>query len=150
VHLYQGTTEQFIADAVQARLADQLSDRFSQEFRYKPAMSEVNSWRNSLGAMASVLQLADLRDQGVLVELKLAELRASERRREMFHGKNVVDEFYRRHLHATGLPKSVFTFEAARYARRRKAVKDFFDEFFAALDSASVDGLVKPAAVAAS
>jgi DUF2075 family protein len=71
VHLYRGTSEQFIADAVQARLSTQLSERFFEEFRYKPAPSEVMSWRNSLGAMANVLQLADLRDQGILVELKL-------------------------------------------------------------------------------
>src|SRR5580765_4882302 len=71
MHLYQGTSEQFIADAVQARLANQLADRFFEEFRYKPSPSEVMSWRNSLGAMANVLQLADLRDQGILVELKL-------------------------------------------------------------------------------
>jgi len=71
LHLYQGSTQQFIADATQARLANQLSDRFFDEFRYRPAPSEVTSWRNSLGAMASVLQLADLTDQGILVELKL-------------------------------------------------------------------------------
>jgi hypothetical protein len=71
MHLYQGTTGQFIADAVQARLATHLSERFFQEFRYKPAQSEVNSWQNSLRAMSDVLQLADLRDQGILVELKL-------------------------------------------------------------------------------
>ncbi len=71
MHLYQGTSEQFIADAVQARLANQLADRFFQEFRYRPAPSEVTSWRNSLGAMAQVLQLGDLKDQGILVELKL-------------------------------------------------------------------------------
>ncbi len=71
MHLYQGTSEQFIADAVQARLANLLADRFFDEFRYRPAPSEVNSWRNSLAAMAQVLQLADLRDHGVLVELKL-------------------------------------------------------------------------------
>lgn len=71
MHLYQGTSAQFIADAVQARLANQLVERFFQEFRYRPGLAEVNSWRNSLGAMAHVLQLADLRDQGVLVELKL-------------------------------------------------------------------------------
>ena len=57
MHLYQGTSEQFIADAVQARLANQLADRFFQEFRYKPPPSEVTSWQNSLGAMANVLQL---------------------------------------------------------------------------------------------
>jgi hypothetical protein len=71
LHLYQGTSEQFIADAVQARLATQLSERFFQEFRYKPPNNEVMSWQNSLAAMANVLQLADLRDQGIIVELKL-------------------------------------------------------------------------------
>src|SRR6478752_3746559 len=70
LHLYQGTSEQFIADAVQARLANLLADRFFDEFRYRPGLSEVNSWRNSLGAMAHVLQDADLTDQGILVELK--------------------------------------------------------------------------------
>jgi hypothetical protein len=71
MHLYQGTSAQFIGDAVQARLANQLSDRFFEEFRYRPAPSEVTSWRNSLGAFAQVLQLGDFRDQGILVELKL-------------------------------------------------------------------------------
>ncbi len=71
MHLYQGTSAQFIGDAVQARLANQLSDRFFEEFRYRPAPSEVTSWRNSLGAFAHVLQLGDFRDQGILVELKL-------------------------------------------------------------------------------
>ena len=63
MHLYQGTTEQFIADAIQARLAGRLAQRYFDEFRYKPAHSEVNAWQNSLRAMADVLQLADLRDQ---------------------------------------------------------------------------------------
>ena len=55
MHLYQGSTHQFIADATQARLANQLSDRFFEEFRYRPAPSGIASWRNSLLAMASVL-----------------------------------------------------------------------------------------------
>jgi len=68
-------------------------------------------------------------------QAEVAELRASNRRREMFHGKSVVDEFFRLHLHAAGLSKSVFKFEAARYARRRQAVRQFFDDFFAHLDA---------------
>ncbi|MBA2382135.1 MAG: DUF2075 domain-containing protein [Chloroflexi bacterium] len=44
MHLYQGTSEQFIADATQARIANQLADRFFAEFRYRPAPSEVTSW----------------------------------------------------------------------------------------------------------
>jgi hypothetical protein len=71
MHLYQGSTRQFIADATQARLANMLATRFEDEFRYRPAPSEVTSWRNSLGSMAQVLQHADLTDQGILVELKL-------------------------------------------------------------------------------
>jgi hypothetical protein len=55
VYLYQGTSEQFIADAVQARLANQLAERFFQESRYKPGMSEVHAWQNSLGAMRTEL-----------------------------------------------------------------------------------------------
>ena len=71
MHLYRGTTEQFIGDAVRATLANQLAERFFEEFRYKPSPSEVTSWHNSLSAMSNALQLADLRDQGILVELKL-------------------------------------------------------------------------------
>jgi len=71
MHLYRGSTDQFVADAVRARLAGQLADRFFDEFRYRPSPSEVASWQNSLRAMSDVLQLADLRDQGILVELQL-------------------------------------------------------------------------------
>lgn len=71
MHLYRGTSEQFIGDAVQNRMDTLLAARFFEEFRYKPSPSEITSWRTSLAAMASVLQLADLRDQGILVELKL-------------------------------------------------------------------------------
>jgi uncharacterized protein len=71
MHLYQGTTEQFIGHAINARIAGLLSQRWFDEMRYKPSPGEVTSWQNSLRAMANVLQLADLRDQGILVELKL-------------------------------------------------------------------------------
>ena len=71
MHLYRGSTEQFIADAVRARLTDQIALRFFDEFRYQPPESEKRAWQNSLRAMADVLQLADLRDQGILVELRL-------------------------------------------------------------------------------
>ncbi len=71
MHLYSGSTDDFVRDAVLNRLASRLSDRFFEEFRYKAPRSEVGAWQNSLRAMASVLQLADLRDQGILVELQL-------------------------------------------------------------------------------
>jgi hypothetical protein len=71
MHLYRGSTAQFIGDAVRNQLASRLSDRFMEQFRYRPSSSEVASWQNSLRAMAGVLQLAGLFDQGILVELQL-------------------------------------------------------------------------------
>jgi hypothetical protein len=88
MHLYQGSTQQFIGDATQARLATLLSDRFLEEFRYRPATSEVNSWRNSLGAFAHILQHGDLTDQGILVELKLPV--SSKRLDVMLTGSNPI------------------------------------------------------------
>lgn len=61
---------------------------------------------------------------------QVASIRAESRRRERFHGKSALDSFYGEHLHQTGLAKPVFKFEAARHARERKAVLNFFDEFF--------------------
>ena len=71
MHLYQGSTEVFVSDAVHNRIATRLTERFTEEFRYRPSPSEIASWHNSLRAMADALELGDLRDQGILVELQL-------------------------------------------------------------------------------
>lgn len=61
---------------------------------------------------------------------KIDALRRANRRREEFHGKAVLNEFYKRHLAHTGLAKVVFTFETARHARRRKSIVTYFDGLF--------------------
>lgn len=71
MHLYSGSTEDFVADAVRARIAQKLDDAFFQYFRYHPSSSEVRSWQNSLRAMADAVTLADLNDHGAIVELQL-------------------------------------------------------------------------------
>jgi hypothetical protein len=57
VHHYQGSSKQFNADTVQGRLAGHLSERFFQEFGYKPAQAEVRSWQSSLRARSKAWQL---------------------------------------------------------------------------------------------
>ena len=64
---------------------------------------------------------------------KVSSLRLTNRRREEFHGKAVLQAFYQANLHKTGLPKTIFSFETARHARRRRAVSAFFDDFFGRL-----------------
>jgi energy-coupling factor transporter ATP-binding protein EcfA2 len=78
--------------------------------------------RYSADAVRTVIEAAQ---RGV------TDTRARARRREEFHGKAVVEEFFKRFLRQSGLPKNVFLFECARHAKRRRAVTAFFDEFFA-------------------
>jgi hypothetical protein len=71
MHLYSGTTQDFVADAVRARIAQKLDEAFFVYFRYHPSPSEIRSWQNSLRAMADAITLADLNDHGIIAELQL-------------------------------------------------------------------------------
>src|SRR5438128_2706484 len=71
MHLYSGTTSEFVSDATRNRLAALLSDAFFSHFRYQPSRSEVHAWQNSLRAMADVIGLADVTRHGIAVELQL-------------------------------------------------------------------------------
>ena len=72
-------------------------------------------------------------------------VRLDSRRREDFHGKEILRNFYATHLHRPALSKVVFTFEAARHARQRKAITLFFDGFFGTI----IPSWAAPRAVAA-
>ncbi len=50
MHLYSGSSVDFISDAVQNRVAAKLEQAFLQHFRFKPGPSEVRSWQQSLRA----------------------------------------------------------------------------------------------------
>lgn len=71
MRLYAGTSKNFIKDAVHNQIAGKLSDAFFRHYRYKPAESEIRSWRNSLGAISGVFQDARLDDHGVILEFQL-------------------------------------------------------------------------------
>jgi len=71
MQLYAGSSTQFIEDTVQNQIANKLKQSFFFHFRYDPAPSEVNSWRNSLSKMKDVIQRSDLTDHGILLEYQL-------------------------------------------------------------------------------
>jgi uncharacterized protein len=71
VQLYSASTREFLDDVGSERLAAKLEQRFFDEYRFAPVDGEVRSWRNSLHAMASVVDGARLHDHGVLVEYQL-------------------------------------------------------------------------------
>jgi hypothetical protein len=71
MRLYSGTTASLIDDTTKNRIATKLSDAFFHEFRFQPAPSEVNSWRNSLRAVSQVFQEGNLLNNGVILEFQL-------------------------------------------------------------------------------
>ena len=44
------------------------------------------------------------------------DIKAQGRRPDFYHGKAILDEFYRRHMHASGMSKEIFVYECARVA----------------------------------
>jgi hypothetical protein len=71
MHLYSGMTDSFVADATRNKIAGKVQEAFFQYFRYSPGQGEIRSWQNSLRAMASAVELANLDDHGIVVELQL-------------------------------------------------------------------------------
>jgi len=71
MRLYAGSTDQFVLDNTQNQMAEKLKMSFFNYFRFNPSPSEVNSWRNSLKSMTLMVQYAQLKDNGIIVEFQL-------------------------------------------------------------------------------
>lgn len=61
------------------------------------------------------------------------KIKVETKRRELFDGKEILNEFMRRKLHASGMSRAIFMYETARHASKRKSVASFFDGFFVRL-----------------
>lgn len=73
MRLYAGSSSQFQRDTIQNQIAEKLSRSFFDYYRYRAPQGEVMSWRNSLRAMANVLQYAELHDHGIILEYQLPQ-----------------------------------------------------------------------------
>ena len=62
MRLYAGTSKQFIDDTVRNQIAGKLFNAYLEYYRHKPAIGEVNSWRESLQRVANLFQFANLLD----------------------------------------------------------------------------------------
>lgn len=71
MRLYSGSSLQFIDDTARNQIAGKLRQTWFDYFGYEPSPGELTSWQNSTRAVASVFQLADLTDHGVLLEYQL-------------------------------------------------------------------------------
>lgn len=73
MRLYAGSSKQFLSDTIQNQIAEKLTKGFFQYYRYQPPHGEIMSWRNSLRAMANVVQYANLLDHGIMLEYQLPQ-----------------------------------------------------------------------------
>lgn len=71
MRLYSGMSPEFVRDTVRNQIASKLETAFFNYYRYKPSPAETNSWKNSLRAMAQIVEYAKLDDHGVLLEYQL-------------------------------------------------------------------------------
>ena len=109
----------------------------------------------SLSNELSEHKLAAMRDD---CRARVEHIKAQGLRMDFYHGKAILDEFYRRHMHASGMSKEIFVYECARVASTRPRVRAFVDTFLASIgirpvvdmDPQEVDGVPgSPAAASA-
>jgi DUF2075 family protein len=69
--LYTGTSEQFIEDILENKLADKLQTAYKSYYYRMAGQPEVVSWTNSLQFVKNVIEYASLKDNIVVVEYEL-------------------------------------------------------------------------------
>lgn len=65
------------------------------------------------------------------------KLKEENKRREYFHGKNILSTFYKQYCHATGMSKEIFIYECARQASNRDSVNEFVSKLFGKVEQPS-------------
>jgi hypothetical protein len=71
MHLYAGTSTDFVEDATLNRIGAKIAEAWFEHFRYEAPKGEVAAWKNSLQSMANAVQHGSLDDHGVIVEYSL-------------------------------------------------------------------------------
>jgi ABC-type Mn2+/Zn2+ transport system ATPase subunit len=64
---------------------------------------------------------------------KVMPLKEAHRRRELYDGKKILDEFYKKYLHESGMSKEIFVYSCAKEASARRSVRVFMEALFLTL-----------------
>ena len=81
---------------------------------------------------------AELTDEKIVrisknCQTKVSRIKNKNKRREFFHGKQILEKFYHLHVHDTGMSKEIFIYECARCASERSSVKGFVEDLLRSL-----------------
>jgi hypothetical protein len=99
-------------------------------FRPKPPIESTSGQVASFVASLNTKYSLERIDEAIQAANQMIEsIKAAQKRRELFDGKALLEEFYKLYISKTGMSRGIFTYESARHARRRKSVIKFFEEF---------------------
>ena len=89
--------------------------------------TQVSSFVEKLKEIAAPSELEKFNE---LASEEIALIKEKCKRREYFHGKKILNNFYKSYLHSTGMSKEIFVYECAREASKRSSVVNFVAELF--------------------
>jgi hypothetical protein len=94
------------------------------------ADEQVEQFAENLRLELAAGKIAEIKSR---CETKVGTIKDQNKRREFFHGKRILEEFYGRYMHETGMPKEMFVYECARCASERASVRTFVNDLMASL-----------------
>lgn len=71
MRLYQGTSQQFVQDAIQNQIADKLEEAYKDYYGKRPGPGEITSWTNSLQFLKNAIEGNSLSDNMIILEYEL-------------------------------------------------------------------------------
>lgn len=119
------------ADEIARRIKAEIGTRvFRLSDPVESAQKQIDSFVDRLRAELAPDKLSAISTEN---KSKVDKIKDANRRREFFHGKHILEEFYRRHMHDTGMSKEIFVYECARRASERASVKSFVVDLMSSL-----------------
>ena len=111
----------------------------AKTFRIKdPVSSASDQLEAHFASVADELSEDKLASIADTCKATVKDIKAQGRRRDFYHGKVILDEFYRRHMHASGMSKEILVYECARIASSTPRVRTFVEGFLARIGLGSV------------
>ena len=129
VAILDDSTEDEVGRRVKARVGIQV-------FRLKdPVESSAEQVREFVRILSEEFTRENISSITSACRDKVLQITKEESRRELFHGKRMLDEFDRLHMHDTGMSKEIFIYACAECARERQSVKEFVENLMRSVGS---------------
>jgi hypothetical protein len=125
--ILDGLVEHEISRRVKAAIP---SSTFRLHDPVAEARQQVEAFTQTLLDQVTPDRIASSQQQA---RTRVSELKSASKRREFFDGKEVLDKFFKAHVHQAGMSKEIFVYTCAKHASARQSVSAFVEALFAAL-----------------